>query len=89
MKIFILDEKGVLVPVDGKGVVIELNNGKTLEIAKEHRMEGIPEGVNIWGGRDPSSLPQEERRTGAESLGVYPTAANALHIFPYLLSDSK
>lgn len=35
MKIFITDNDGNLIPVDGKSVVIELNNGKTIEIAEE------------------------------------------------------
>ncbi|KKZ15832.1 hypothetical protein AAY84_23900 [Serratia marcescens] len=89
MKIFILDPAGNLVPVDGKGVVIELNNGKTLEIADDIPVNGIPEGINLWGGREPSALAPEERRAGTESLGVYPIAANALHIFPYRLPDGK
>ncbi|EKS6645990.1 hypothetical protein QCD58_004908 [Enterobacter hormaechei] len=89
MKIFILDEKGTLSPVDGKGVVIELDNGKTLEIVKGRSKKGIPEGINIWGGRVPATLPLEKRRAETESLGIYPLAANALHIFPYRLTSDQ
>lgn len=90
MKIFITDDGGNLIPVDGKSVVIELNNGKTIEIAEEYGRDDIPEGINLWGGREPSpSLPFEEIKARTESLGVYPLAANALHVFPYTISSKN
>ncbi|AHY12946.1 MULTISPECIES: hypothetical protein [Citrobacter] len=90
MKIFITDNDGNLIPVDGKSVVIELNNGKTIEIAEEYGRDDIPEGINLWGGREPSpSLPFEEIKARTESLGVYPIAANALHVFPYKISSKN
>ena len=90
MKIFITDDGGKLIPVDGKSVVIELNNGKTIEIADEYGRDDIPEGINLWGGREPSpSLPFEEIKARTESLGVYPLAANALHVFPYKISSKN
>lgn len=90
MKIFITDDGGNLIPVDGKSVVIELNNGKTIEIAEEYGRDDIPEGINLWGGREPStSLPFEEIKARTESLGVYPLAANALHVFPYKISSKN
>lgn len=90
MKIFITDNDGNLIPVDGKSVVIELNNGKTIEIAEEYGRDDIPEGINLWGGREPSpSLPFEEIKARTESLGVYPISANALHVFPYKISSKN
>ncbi|MDO8232986.1 MULTISPECIES: hypothetical protein [Citrobacter freundii complex] len=90
MKIFITDNDGNLIPVEGKSVVIELNNGKTIEIAEEYGRDDIPEGINLWGGREPSpSLPFEEIKARTESLGVYPIAANALHVFPYKISSKN
>lgn len=90
MKIFITDDGGNLIPVDGKSVVIELKNGKTIEIAEEYGRDDIPEGINLWGGREPSpSLPFEEIKARTESLGVYPIAANALHVFPYKISSKN
>ncbi|EGT0641336.1 MULTISPECIES: hypothetical protein [Citrobacter] len=90
MKIFITDNDGNLIPIDGKSVVIELNNGKTIEIAEEYGRDDIPEGINLWGGREPSpSLPFEEIKARTESLGVYPIAANALHVFPYKISSKN
>lgn len=90
MKIFITDDGGNLIPIDGKSVVIELNNGKTIEIAEEYGRDDIPEGINLWGGREPSpSLPFEEIKARTESLGVYPLAANALHVFPYKISSKN
>lgn len=90
MKIFITDNDGNLIPVEGKSVVIELNNGKTIEIAEEYGRDDIPEGIILWGGREPSpSLPFEEIKARTESLGVYPIAANALHVFPYKISSKN
>ncbi|EGT0660843.1 hypothetical protein JAF83_001002 [Citrobacter werkmanii] len=90
MKIFITDNDGNMIPVEGKSVVIELNNGKTIEIAEEYARDDIPEGINLWGGREPSpSLPFEEIKARTESLGVYPIAANALHVFPYKISSKN
>lgn len=90
MKIFITDNDGNLIPIDGKSVVIELNNGKTIEIAEEYGRDDIPGGINLWGGREPSpSLLFEEIKARTESLGVYPIAANALHVFPYKISSKN
>ena len=50
MKIFITDNDGHLIPVDGKSVVIELNSGGTIEIAEEYSRDDVPEGINLWGG---------------------------------------
>ncbi|WP_238817543.1 hypothetical protein [Citrobacter freundii] len=78
MKIFITDNEGNLIPVDGKSVVIELNSGGTIEIAEEYSRDDVPEGINLWGGREPSpSLSFEEIKARTEGLGVYPIAANA------------
>ena len=57
MKIFITDNEGNLIPVDGKSVVIELNSGGTIEIAEEYSRDDVPEGINLWGGREPWCLP--------------------------------
>lgn len=54
MKIFITDNDGNLIPVDGKSVVVELNSGGTIEIAEEYSRDDVPEGINLWGGREPS-----------------------------------
>ncbi|ELT3495757.1 hypothetical protein RZ024_21740 [Citrobacter freundii] len=90
MKIFITDNEGNLIPVDGKSVVIELNSGGTIEIAEEYSRDDVPEGINLWGGREPSpSLSFEEIKARTEVLGVYPIAANALHVFPYKLSSKE
>ena len=73
MKIFITDNEGNLIPVDGKSVVIELNSGGTIEIAEEYSRDDVPEGINLWGGREPSpSLSFEEIKARTEGLGVYP-----------------
>ncbi|HCB1820242.1 hypothetical protein [Citrobacter freundii] len=90
MKIFITDNEGNLIPVDGKSVVIELNSGGTIEIAEEYSRDDVPEGINLWGGREPSpSLSFEEIKARTEGLGVYPIAANALRVFPYKLSSKE
>ena len=90
MKIYVTDNDGNLIAVDGKSVVIELNNGSTLEIAEEYSRNDVPEGINLWGGREPSSFfSTEEIIAKTECLGVYPIAANALHIFPYKMSSAR
>ena len=45
MKIFITDNEGNLIPVDGKSVVIELNSGGTIEIAEEYSRDDVPEDI--------------------------------------------
>ena len=90
MKIFITDNDGNLIPVDGKSVVIELNSGGTIEIAEEYSRDDVPEGINLWADENPP-LHSLSRKSKPEqkALGVYPIAANALHVFPYKLSAKE
>lgn len=80
IKIFINDAKYQLKPVKDKRVVIELSNGKFLELLEEYSKKGLL----IWGGRQNipgSSL--EEMKERSECLGFYPLAGNHVHVFPY------
>jgi hypothetical protein len=80
MKIFIYDQNDARQPVDTSNIVIELKSGKTLEVLLDYAQKGLL----IWGGREPASrLPVEEAAKRIESLGVYPKAANIIHVFPY------
>ncbi|MBE5254699.1 hypothetical protein [Mixta mediterraneensis] len=90
MKIFINDKDGNLIPAEGKSVVFKLDNGQTLEISPEYTHPSIPEGINIWGGREPEAAASfAEKKKEALSLAVYPVAANAIHVSPYRLSDEN
>lgn len=82
MAMLIYDNNGHINPVINKKVVIELNNGKTLEVLEDYAKRGLL----IWGGREPvSGLSLEESKERTESLGIYPVAANVVHIFPFKL----
>ncbi|AHE73057.1 hypothetical protein [Enterobacter ludwigii] len=61
-------------------ILIELKNGKTLELLEDYARRGLL----IWGGREPESgLPIEEVVKRTEGIGVSPLAANVIHVFPY------
>ncbi|MEW5561018.1 hypothetical protein AB1287_12335 [Enterobacter asburiae] len=82
MELFISEDSGHLIPLTSKNVVIELNNGKTLEVVEDYAKKGLL----IWGGREPvSGLTLNEAKERTESLGIYPLAANMIHVFAYRL----
>lgn len=82
MAIFISDDNGNLLPLNGKNVVLELNNGKTLEVMEDYAKKGLL----VWGGRRPmTGLPLERAKERTESLGLYFLGANVVHIFPFKL----
>lgn len=81
MAIFISDDNGHLLPLNGKNVVLELNNGKTLEVMEDYAKKGLL----VWGGREPiPGLPLEKAKERTESLGLYPLGANVVHVFPFI-----
>jgi hypothetical protein len=78
MDLFIFEQDGQLIPLTRKNVVIELNNGKTLEVVEDYAKKGLL----VWGGREPvSGLTLNEAKERTESLGIYPLAANMIHVF--------
>jgi len=80
MVMSICDKDGSLQPVNDKNIVLELNSGKQLEIQKDYASRG----VLVWGGREPmQGLSMEELKERTKSLGLYPVAANVIHVFPY------
>jgi hypothetical protein len=82
MAMFIFDENGHLLPLKDKNVVIELNNGKTLEVREDYARKGLL----VWGGREPiPGLPREKAKERTECLGIYPVGANVVHVFPFKL----
>lgn len=83
MELFISEDNGHLIPLTSKNVVLELNNGKTLEVVEDYAKKGLL----IWGGREPvSGLTLNEAKERTESLGIYPLAANMIHVFAYRLA---
>lgn len=80
MTMFILDEHGHRHSINGRNVVVALNNGKTLEVMEHYRENGLL----VWGGREPrpeQSFAQWQENT--ESLGIYPGSGCHVHIFPF------
>lgn len=51
MKIYIIDQNGDLTLQNGRSIVVEFADGKSLELAGSPQPlpEGIPEGLHIWG----------------------------------------
>lgn len=82
MAMFICDDNSHLLPLNGKNVVLELNNGKTLEVMEDYAKKGLL----VWGGREPIlGLPLEKTKNRTESLGLYPLGTNVVHVFPFKL----
>lgn len=81
--LFIADADGALRPVKENNLLIELHNGKTVEVMADYAKKGLL----IWGGREPiAGLPLEEARERTESIGLFPLASNVVHLFPYRLA---
>jgi hypothetical protein len=80
LTMFVTDENAHLHPVKEKNVVIELQNGKTIEVLEDYAKKGLL----VWGGREPvsgHSIEQLKERT--ENLGIYPMAGNVIYVFPF------
>lgn len=51
LTMFVTDENAQLLPIKEKNVVIELKNGKTIEVLEDYAKKGLL----VWGGREPIS----------------------------------
>lgn len=82
--ISVADDDGNLTPLTTSTAVLELANGKTVEVMEDYGQKGLL----IWGGREPNPvLAFEEIKARTECLGLYPIAANVVHIFTYKLAS--
>lgn len=82
LTMFVTDENAQLLPIKEKNVVIELKNGKTIEVLEDYAKKGLL----VWGGREPiSGLSIEQLKEKTESLGIYPMASNVIYVFPFKL----
>ncbi len=82
LTMFVTDENAQLFPIKEKNVVIELKNGKTIEVHEDYAKKGLL----VWGGREPiSGLSIEQLKERTESLGIYPMASNVIYVFPFKL----
>jgi len=82
LTLFVTDENAQLFPIKEKNVVIELKNGKTIEVLEDYAKKGLL----VWGGREPiSGLSIEQLKERTESLGIYPMASNVIYVFPFKL----
>ncbi|WP_151793159.1 hypothetical protein [Acinetobacter nosocomialis] len=83
LTLFVTDENAQLLPIKEKNVVIELKNGKTIEVLEDYAKKGLL----VWGGREPiSGLSIEQLKERTESLGIYPMASNVIYLFPFKLA---
>lgn len=83
LTMFVTDENPQLLPIKEKNVVIELKNGKTIEVLEDYAKKGLL----VWGGREPiSGLSIEQLKERTESLGIYPMASNVIYLFPFKLA---
>ncbi|HCA5285156.1 TPA: hypothetical protein MW252_001222 [Acinetobacter nosocomialis] len=82
LTMFVTDENAHLHTVKEKNVVIELKNGKTIEVLEDYAKKGLL----VWGGREPiSGFSIEQLKERTENLGIYPMASNVIYIFPFKL----
>ncbi|MFP2826031.1 hypothetical protein ACLETV_16265 [Citrobacter braakii] len=75
---------------DAETITIELDDGRTLEIEKEHTPKTGISGITIWGG----AIQEANCRTlgsspRAQCLGIYPLGANVIHVWPYPTKFNK
>ncbi|MFR0653856.1 hypothetical protein SB719_04525 [Pantoea sp. SIMBA_079] len=85
MKVELKSATGESQPLEVASLVITLSNGETIEISEEKqgRPAHLAEGITIWGGRIPQeNASLEELKASTRMLGIYPLAANTLHLFP-------
>lgn len=85
MKVEINNATGENQTLEVTSVVIKLSNGETIEISeeKQERPTQLSEGITIWGGRMPrENASLEELKESTRMLGIYPLAANTLHLYP-------
>ncbi|HAV17512.1 MAG TPA: hypothetical protein DCW91_09830, partial [Acinetobacter nosocomialis] len=76
LTLFVTDENAQLFPIKEKNVVIELKNGKTIEVLEDYAKKGLL----VWGGREPiSGFSIEQLKERTESLGIYPMASNVIY----------
>ncbi|MEQ1067194.1 hypothetical protein ABLB96_11050 [Acinetobacter sp. XH1741] len=62
--------------------MLELNNGKTIEVLKDYAQKGLL----VWGGREPiSGLSIEQLKERTENVGIYPMSSNVIYVFPFKL----
>ncbi|MCS2169771.1 DM13 domain-containing protein [Scandinavium sp. TWS1a] len=82
MKIFVTDSTGALHQVEGETVVVELENGKTLELGEFNYRPDAPHAITIWGGRQPLDSWTEEDRHLSEQLNLTLIAGNCVDVWP-------
>ena len=85
MKVEAKNKNGSSHALEVTSLVITLSNGETIEISDEFegRPADVPEGVTVWGGTIPKEgAALDELKASTRGLGVYPLAANMIHLFP-------
>lgn len=88
MKIYVTDSTGALRQIDGESVVIELDNGKTIEMANDAQPDR-PDALAVWGGRQPQPWWGESERRLSEQLNVSLIAGNCMTVWPGRVKKSE
>lgn len=72
MKIFTVMKDGDLKPLQGRSVVVEFEDGKILELTDSQQPlpPAIPDGMTIWGGREPSEHAPAMKHADGRDHGV-------------------
>lgn len=85
MNLTVKKVNGTVEALDVTSLVITLGCGESIEISEEcqARPPHLSEGVTIWGGiMPPQGASIEELKNTTRLLGIYPLAANMIHLFP-------
>ncbi len=85
MKVEAKNKNGSSQSLEVTSLVITLSSGETIEISDEFesRSAEVSEGVIVWGGTAPKEgASLDELKASTRGLGVYPLAANIIHLFP-------
>lgn len=81
MKIFVSDSAGALRQIEGESVVLELDDGTTIELAG-FDWPDRPCSVAVWGGRQPQPWWTEKERHLSERINLSLVAGNCVEIWP-------
>lgn len=81
MTIFTVEQEGELKPHQGKSLVVEFDDGKILELTacQQPLPPSIPEGLEIWGGRQPS---EDAPAVKHAQLNITSVAGNGILVAP-------
>ncbi|MBY6255772.1 hypothetical protein K3G69_04560 [Phytobacter diazotrophicus] len=87
MKIELKNANQILQTIEVTSIILTLSNGETLEMEEVEKCGPVhlSAGVNVWGGRLPEpNASLDTLKAASRTLGMYPLAANVVHLFPLI-----